>query len=460
MAGFMALSWGFSLGGTVLCLFGLYRAGNMIRILEGRMHEHYLRRAVRRSMWWLAGMQTVVLSMWLAYQHLSVHTHILWSILATAQLLVAAVLCATTVRHMRRTAWPQTPTHYSDAELPTVTVAIPARNETDDLQACLASIVASNYPKLEIIVLDDCSQMRRTPEIIRGFAHDGVRFVKGEEPDLTWLPKNQAYDHLADEANGDFILFCGVDIRFDPGALRNIVGVMLARKKHMMSILPERDPSVRAQHALTQAMRYMWELVPPRRLFKRPPVLSSCWIIQKSSLKAAGRFAAVRRSIVPEAHFARFTAAADTYSFMRAGRNPGVRSIKAAREQYGTAVRMRYPQLHRRPESVLLLATAEFVCVLLPFVLAIGGYWLGVGVLATVLASITMLLLVATYLLVAYGTKLDGGPLAVCMLPVVIINDLLILHRSMWQYEFSEVAWKGRNVCVPAMHVIPHLPKL
>jgi len=71
-----------------------------------------------------------------------------------------------------------------------------------------------DYPKLEIIVLDDCSQNKHTPEIIRSFAHDGVRFIQGEHPKPTWLAKNQAYDRLAQESSGEFILFCGVDVRF------------------------------------------------------------------------------------------------------------------------------------------------------------------------------------------------------------------------------------------------------
>jgi len=38
--------------------------------------------------------------------------------------------------------------------------------------------------------------------------------------------------------------------------------------------------------------------------------------------------------------------------------------------------------------------------------------------------------------------------------------DLALLHYSMWRYEFSTVEWKGRDVAVPAMHVISHLPTL
>lgn len=459
-AGFIMSMWGFSAFSITAGALGLYRVGNMIRIIEGRMHEGYLRRAVRRSAVWLALMQVAVIGCWLLWREWLSVGFSLWPLVALGQAAVAATLLATTLRRMRRTAWPAVEQHYSDAELPTLTVAIPARNETEVLHGCLQSLVASNYPKLEIIVLDDCSQTRRTPEIIRDFAHEGVRFIKGEEPDPTWLAKNQAYDRLADEATGQYILFCGVDIRFTPTALRTIVGAMLYREKQMLSLLPERAPEVRGHQALAQAMRYLWELVPPRRLFKRPPVLSSCWIVTKELLKQAGRFDAVRRSIVPEAHFARMAAATESYSFMRAGINPGVSSLKGAVEQHETAVRMRYPQLHRRPENVFALAVAEVLFILLPFVLALCGGLLDVGTATVLLAWLAVIMLTITYGVVVHATKLGSGLFTAAMLPVVVLHDMWVLHRSMWRYEFSEVAWKGRNVCVPAMHVIPRLPKI
>jgi hypothetical protein len=45
------------------------------------------------------------------------------------------------------------------------------------------------------------------------------------------------------------------------------------------------------------------------------------------------------------------------------------------------------------------------------------------------------------------------------LLPCAVLADIGLLHYSMWKYEFSEVLWKGRNVCVPVMHVYAHLPK-
>jgi hypothetical protein len=41
-----------------------------------------------------------------------------------------------------------------------------------------------------------------------------------------------------------------------------------------------------------------------------------------------------------------------------------------------------------------------------------------------------------------------------------VLYDIALLNYSMWQYEFDEVIWKDRNVCIPVMQVIPKLPKV
>jgi len=451
--------WRPNVASFLFLLLSLYRVFNMVRIIENRMHEHYLRRATRRTSFMLLAMQALLVVIWYIWErwHMS-NMHVYWSVLAGSQLLVAILLLASTLRRLRKTAWHSKVAPMSDVELPTVSVAIPARNETKDLEECLRSIIASDYPKLEVLVLDDCSQTKRTAEIIRGFAHDGVRFVQGEEPEQTWLPKNQAYNRLAKEASGEYILFCGVDVRFDAESIRDLLTLMATKQKEMVSILPWRSQEAGA--ALTQSMRYWWELVLPRRLFRRPPVLSTCWIISRRVLERSGGFAAVARSITPEAYFAHRALRDDAYSFMRASIASGIVSVKTAREQRETMVRTRYPQLHRRPENVCVTSTAELLFFVAPFGLAILGFWLSVGWAAQGLAILTVLLLTTTYELLTISTRTGKWPFGLIGLPIGISYDLGLLYYSMWRYEFSTVDWKGRNICVPAMHVTPHLPPM
>jgi glycosyltransferase involved in cell wall biosynthesis len=119
---------------------------------------------------------------------------------------------------------------------------------------------------LEILVLDDCSQIKRTSEIIKAYAHDGVRFIDGQAPPEHWLAKNFAYQQLADQANGDLILFCGVDTQFSPDSLRAIVEVMLKKNKSMISFIPKNiQLGQRFESIILQSLRYAWELALPRR---------------------------------------------------------------------------------------------------------------------------------------------------------------------------------------------------
>jgi hypothetical protein len=187
-------------------------------------------------------------------------------------------------------------------------------------------------------------------------------------------------------------------------------------------------------------------------------VISSCWIIQRQALQQAGGFAAVARSIMPEAHFARAVLSTDAYSFLRATDVLGISSAKQVAEQRDTAIRMRYPQLHRRPEQVALLTLAELVFLLLPFVLAIAGFWINIGTFAHVAALLASVLLTAAYELSVLSTKVNTWSFGLIGQPLAVLTDIVLLHYSMWKYELSTVEWKGRNVCIPVMHVIPHLP--
>ncbi|HEY5668183.1 MAG TPA: glycosyltransferase [Candidatus Saccharimonadales bacterium] len=444
----------------LLALFGIYRVFNLLRVIERRMHEDYLRRATRGSSIALSAMQLAVAGLLLGWEKWHTTGRVVWAALCVSQAIVGLIFMLSVGRTMRRTQWPRPKKHYADADLPAVTVAIPARNETEDLEQCLQSIIASDYPKLEVIVLDDCSQNSRTPEIIRDFAHAGVRFIQGKEPQPTWLPKNQAYERIAAEASGAYILFCGVDVRFMSDSLRMIVSTMLDRDKQMISILPRRQESAYGRLSLIQAMRYWWELVPPRRTFRRPPVISSCWVITAEMLKKAGGFAAIKRSIVPEAYFAREAIKQnDGYSFLRSD-GLGVESNKTVSEQRATAIRMRYPQLHRRPEQVALAALWELIYLVLPFVLAVGGFWWPIGAPAHVAAILASVYLVISYEYAVLSTRVNTWWFGLFAQPFAVMSDIILIHYSMWRYEFASVDWKGRNVCVPVMHVVPSLPPL
>src|SRR5690606_12928997 len=98
----------------------------------------------------------------------------------------------------------------SSQEYPSVSICIPARNETHAMAECLERVLKSDYKKLEVLVFDDNSK-DDTSAIIRSFAQAGVRFVAGTELPEGWLGKNHALDVLSKEASGTYVLFMAVD---------------------------------------------------------------------------------------------------------------------------------------------------------------------------------------------------------------------------------------------------------
>src|SRR5579859_1718666 len=66
----------------------------------------------------------------------------------------------------------------SAEEAPLVSILVPARNEALNIEACVGSLLAQDYPRFELIVLDDHSD-DGTGEIVRrlGLADAGERRV-------------------------------------------------------------------------------------------------------------------------------------------------------------------------------------------------------------------------------------------------------------------------------------------
>lgn len=440
--------------GSVLMLLGAYRLINILRVIKNRLNETYLRQAVRRTAVWLLLIHAAIL-MGISVP-LALAPQLFMKNIAILQLTIAALFALFTYKNIIKLRFKMPTTYLTDRELPTVTVALPARNETVDLDECLQAILASDYPKLEVLVLDDCSQAR-TAEVIRSFAHRGVRFIKGLEPADRWLAKNQAYHKLYLEASGNLILFCGVDVRLGPQSIRSMVNLMASRKKSMLSVVPLRTYSF-ARAAFIQPMRYWWELALPRRAFNKPPVLSTCWIIGRKNLKALGGFAAVSQNIIPERYFARELVKTDQYSFVRSNAELQVNTVKSYTEQQATAIRTQYPLLRKRPELALLLTIFYILFFLLPFgLLAISPWWQPVHV---IMLALSCVMLTASHLMIVNITDPSNNLLAVATFPVAVVVEIYLLHVSMLQYEFFSVTWKERNICIPVMRVYTHLPPM
>ena len=340
---------------------------------------------------------------------------------------------------------------YTEKELPTISVLIPARNETDDLIRCLNSILASDYPKMEVIVLDDCSTEKRTPQIIRSFAHSGVKFIAGSEPKITWTAKNWAYQQLADASSGDYLIFLGVDVFVNEDTFTKLISNLIASNKKMASILPINVyKGFSLYYYFLQPMRYLLELILPNKLIHSAPAVSTLWTIDKKAFSALGGLRAVENSVMPEKYFARELQKEDKYIFYASDKELGIYSDKPISDQLETCIRLTYPTLKKRVEVVSISMLLNFLAATMPLLGIIRGI-LSREYLLLVLSSITIVTVTLSATKASYLAYRKRNPIHYIIVPISLLYTLRIEFDSMYKYEFSEVTWKERNVCIPVM---------
>jgi glycosyltransferase involved in cell wall biosynthesis len=130
---------------------------------------------------------------------------------------------------------------------PSVSVVIAGRNEERNVGEALQSVLALDYPELEVVFVNDRST-DRTGAIVRELAGGDprLRLLDVGELPAGWLGKNHALHQGASDARGELILFTDADVVFDPSTLSRAVYWMLALKlDHLTSGFTVTAPTLR-----------------------------------------------------------------------------------------------------------------------------------------------------------------------------------------------------------------------
>ncbi len=139
------------------------------------------------------------------------------------------------------------------AELIELTVIIPARNEGQNIEACLQSLVAQSEDIFqlgrdwELIVVDDHS-IDSTAEIARRFS--GVTVLEAAKLEKGWTGKNNAIWTAARKARGRWLLFADADTIHEPGDMHRAIHEATRNKAGVLSYSPRQIVTGFAQRAL------------------------------------------------------------------------------------------------------------------------------------------------------------------------------------------------------------------
>jgi glycosyltransferase involved in cell wall biosynthesis len=113
-----------------------------------------------------------------------------------------------------------------DADCPAVSIIFAARDEDEKLPGALQKFLALDYPRYEVIAVDDRSK-DGTAEILEGAAlkDSRLKYVRVNSLPAGWLGKPHALQKAYEQASGEWLVFTDADVHFSPDLLRRSVAL-------------------------------------------------------------------------------------------------------------------------------------------------------------------------------------------------------------------------------------------
>lgn len=192
-------------------------------------------------------------------------------------------------------------------EYPMVSVLVPARNEERNIDRCIQSLLAQDYPAYEVLVLDDQSG-DATLAILERIAstQPALQILQGTPPAAGQAGKNWACVQLERAAQGDLLLFTDADTFHQPRALRTIVTALIGEKADLLTGFPRQEMYTWTERMLVPF--FTWALICFSPLWLayrvRLPALSNAvgqmMLFRRESYQAIGGHASLGASIVDD----------------------------------------------------------------------------------------------------------------------------------------------------------------
>lgn len=123
---------------------------------------------------------------------------------------------------------------------PRLSVVVAARDEADHVERAMRTLLALDYPDLEIVAVDDRSG-DGTGAILDRLAAESPRLRVRHVTELPrgWLGKNHALHSGAACATGELVLFTDADVHFAPRAMRRAVRFAVERGADHLTVVPD-----------------------------------------------------------------------------------------------------------------------------------------------------------------------------------------------------------------------------
>jgi chlorobactene glucosyltransferase len=377
-------------------------------------------------------------------------------------ILIALVIAITNALVLTRLGeYAPLPQDFSEDSLPFVSVLVPARNEQDNIAACVDTLHQQDYPTYEILVLDDHST-DNTRQILEGAAAVNPRLhvLVGQPLPQGWLGKNWACHQLSMAAQGDLILFVDADTIHSQTMIRQAVSALLSENVDFLTGLPRQLVLTWGERLTIPIMYFslMAFLPLPLAYRLRAPFFSAAngqfMLFRRAAYDKIGGYAAVNSDSTDDLALARLA-------------KIHILTWKMADSTKHTTTRM-YRNFHQAFEGFSKNLFAAFEYRILPFLFA--WLWMGYCFLRPPVELIARLLIDPAdrgVILLCLGAILGSLCLwgvalirlrfpawLFLLYPAIVFISVWIAMRSLVLSLRGQATWKGRKLTRPKIRLI------
>lgn len=123
---------------------------------------------------------------------------------------------------------------------PRLSIIVPGCNEGDRMEAAARTLLAQDYPNLQIVLVDDRSG-DQTGRIVDRLASEDPRVVAIHVTELPdgWLGKVHALNTGLAVCSGRFVLLTDADVHFEAGTLRKAVALCVSEGLDHLAAMPD-----------------------------------------------------------------------------------------------------------------------------------------------------------------------------------------------------------------------------
>lgn len=227
--------------------------------------------------------------------------------LLAANLLLWLLVLARNLHDLARRPTLQVTPREFDSTAPLVSVLIPARNEAGRiLERSVRAVLAMDYPRLEVIAVDDRST-DRTADILKTIAAGDQRLkvIDGVEPPTGWLGKPHAMQQAWLAADGEWLCGTDADIEFAPMLMAAAMTAVLDEGLDGLTLIPNDSSSALAPRlVMPVAIRLITFLFPPNSTAnprdRRALGCGAFLLLRREALAAVGGYEAVREDVADD----------------------------------------------------------------------------------------------------------------------------------------------------------------